>query len=124
MSVSDHQIDLLADQLLGLTGADIASLIREARTNARKAGRTLRLEDLRAAADRVQPPVSDALMRRVALHEAAHLVCGHALGLPAATQARMICWTRSRSRRQPEPPLRLTTFFTGQPKLMSTKSGW
>jgi len=89
MSMSDHQIDLLADQLLGLTGAEIASLIREARTNARKAERDLRLEDLQAAADRVQPPVSDALMRRVAVHEAAHLVSGHALGLPAATQARI-----------------------------------
>jgi hypothetical protein len=31
--------------------------------------------------------------------------------------------TRSRSFKQPEPPLFLTTFFTGQPKLMSMKSG-
>ena len=41
----------------------------------------------------------------------------------AAITARMICWTRSRSRRQPLPPFRWTTFFTGQPKLMSMNSG-
>ena len=29
-----------------------------------------------------------------------------------------------RSRRQPEPPFRCTTFLTGQPKLMSMNSGW
>ncbi|MBR2655644.1 MAG: hypothetical protein IKD58_03985 [Loktanella sp.] len=89
MTVSDHEIDLLADQLLGLTGAAIASLIREARTNARKAGRDLRPEDLQAAADRVQPQLGDALMRRIAVHEAAHVVAGHAIGLPAATLARI-----------------------------------
>ncbi|WP_071673163.1 ATP-dependent metallopeptidase FtsH/Yme1/Tma family protein [Nioella nitratireducens] len=89
MTVSDHEIDLLADQLLGLTGAAIASLIREARTNARKAGRDLRLEDLQAAADRAQPQLGDALMRRVAAHEAAHAVASHVLGLPAATLARI-----------------------------------
>ena len=37
--------------------------------------------------------------------------------------ARITDCTRSRSRRHPDPPLRRTTFFTGQPKLMSTKSG-
>ncbi len=42
----------------------------------------------------------------------------------AADTARMMDCTRSRSRRQPEPPLRLTTFLTGHPKLMSRKSGW
>lgn len=89
MTVSDHEIDLLADQLLGLTGAAIASLIREARTNARKAGRNLAFEDLQAAADRVQPQLGDALMWRVAVHEAAHVVAGHVNGLPAATLARI-----------------------------------
>jgi hypothetical protein len=37
--------------------------------------------------------------------------------------ARMVDSTKWRSRRQPMPPLRLTTFLTGQPKLMSGKAG-
>ena len=37
--------------------------------------------------------------------------------------ARMISCTRFRSRRHPDPPFRLTTFLTGQPKLMSMNSG-
>ena len=37
--------------------------------------------------------------------------------------ARMTSCTRSRSLRHPEPPLRFTTFLTGQPKLMSMNSG-
>jgi len=37
----------------------------------------------------VQPQLGDALMRRIALHEAAHVVAGHAVGLPAATLARI-----------------------------------
>ncbi len=41
----------------------------------------------------------------------------------AAETARITDSTRSRSFRQPEPPLRFTTFFTGQPKLMSMNSG-
>jgi hypothetical protein len=41
----------------------------------------------------------------------------------APTTALMIWATRSMSRRQPEPPFRCTTFLTGQPKLMSMKSG-
>jgi len=38
--------------------------------------------------------------------------------------ARMIRVTRSMSLKQPDPPLRCTTFFTGQPKLISMNSGW
>jgi len=37
--------------------------------------------------------------------------------------ARMMSATSPMSRRQPEPPLRFTTFLTGQPKLMSMNSG-
>ena len=36
---------------------------------------------------------------------------------------KMIRETSSRSRRQPEPPFRCTTFLTGHPKLMSMNSG-
>lgn len=87
-AIPDRHLNGLSEQLVGLTGAEIATLLREARTSARKAGRSLALEDLQAAADRVQPPLGNALMRRVAVHEAAHVVAGHVLGLPVATLAR------------------------------------
>ena len=41
----------------------------------------------------------------------------------ASITARMIRVMSSGSRRQPDPPFRCTTFFTGQPKLMSMNSG-
>src|SRR5438477_6266498 len=41
----------------------------------------------------------------------------------AVRTARMICCTSPRSFKHPDPPLFLTTFLTGQPKLMSMKSG-
>jgi ATP-dependent Zn protease len=88
-AIPDRDLDRLSEQLVGLTGAEIAALLREARTGARKAGRNLALKDLQAAADRVQPQLGDALMRRIAVHEAAHVVAGHARGLPAATLARI-----------------------------------
>jgi AAA+ superfamily predicted ATPase len=87
--IPEPDLDRVSEQLVGLSGAEVAALLREARTGARKAGRDLALADLQAAADRVQPQLGDALMRRVAVHEAAHVIAGHAIGLPAATLARI-----------------------------------
>jgi len=87
--IPEPDLDRISEQLVGLSGAEVAALLRAARTAARKAGRDLALEDLQAAADCVQPQLGDALMRRIAVHEAAHVVAGHVLGLPAATLARI-----------------------------------
>jgi Cdc6-like AAA superfamily ATPase len=87
--IPEPDLDRVSEQLVGLSGAEVAALLRAARTAARKAGRDLALEDLQAAADRVQPKLGDALMRRVAVHEAAHVIAGYVLGLPAATLARI-----------------------------------
>lgn len=87
--IADPDLNRVSEQLVGLSGAEVAALLREARTGARKAGRELALEDLQTVADRVLPQLSDALMRRVAIHEAAHVVVGHIMGLPAVTLARI-----------------------------------
>lgn len=89
MSVTDADLDRLADQLLGLSGAEVAAVIRDARTKARSAERELTLTDLQAAADAVQPSPDQDLLWRVCIHEAGHVVAGHLLGLPPATSARV-----------------------------------
>lgn len=85
---ADH-IDRLSDQLLGRTGADLAAVVRDARTRARADRQSLAAAHVQAAADAVQPPISVDLLWRVSVHEAGHLVAGHVFGLPAATSARV-----------------------------------
>jgi len=71
MSVSDTDLDRLADQLLGLSGAEVAAVIRDGRTRARSAERELTLADLQAAADAVQPnPDPELLWSRLRPREA------------------------------------------------------
>jgi ATP-dependent Zn protease len=89
MSVSDTDLDRLADQLLGLSGAEVAAVIRDARTRARASERELTLTDLQSAADAVQPNPDQNLLWRVCVHEAGHVVAGHLLRLPPATSARV-----------------------------------
>jgi cell division protease FtsH len=89
MSVTDADLDRLADQLLGLSGAEVAAVIRDARTRSRASGRELTLTDLQTAADAVQPNLDPDLLWRVCIHEAGHIVAGHMLNLPPATSARV-----------------------------------
>ena len=89
MNVTDTDLDRLADQLLGLSGAEVVAVIRDARTRARASERELTLTDLQAAADAVQPNPDQVLLWRVCVHEAGHVVAGHLLGLPPATSARI-----------------------------------
>lgn len=75
-------IDLgaLARQAGGLTGADVASIVRRARARARRSGTPLGLDDLRTALDGNTPPLGDAMRLRVSVHEAGHAVAALALG--------------------------------------------
>ena len=88
-NLSDVQMDSLCDQLLGATGADIASLIRDARTRARAARRPILAQDVQEAADGLRRRPEPGLIRRVAIHEAGHLLSNHLLGLPPAKSARI-----------------------------------
>ena len=71
----DADLSAIADLAVGLTGADAARFVRDARQVARDAGRDLVLDDLVA---QIVPPETrpPATLRSVALHEAAHAVVG------------------------------------------------
>lgn len=76
-------IDLgpLAGQALGLTGADVAAIVRRARGLARRRPPgTLTLSDLQAGIDGDSSPLGEAMRLRASVHEAGHAVAALALG--------------------------------------------
>jgi len=77
----------LADHLLGQSGAEITAVVRAARTEARRRGTALASCDLDAAAADLAPAPDPDTLRRVAVHEAGHLLAGHLFGAPAAQRA-------------------------------------
>ena len=87
LRVDPVEIDTLCDQLLGSSGAEIAAMIRDARTRARAKRTPLTFVDMKAAADAIRPPVDPGLIWRIAVHEAGHLLAGHLLQLPSASRA-------------------------------------
>lgn len=74
----DVELEGLVCMLPAATGAEVAELVRRARAAARRAKRLLKLEDLVTVlvpSDRR----AEALVERVAIHEAGHAVVGHFL---------------------------------------------
>ena len=71
----DADLSAIAGLAVGLTGADAARFVRDARQVARDAGRDLVLDDL---VEQVLPPETrpPAMLRRLAVHEAGHAVIG------------------------------------------------
>lgn len=78
-----EEVDLtgLAAQAVGLSGADVAGLVRAARAKARRARRALLVDDLTAALAEIRPPMPDSLRWQVAIHEAGHAVVAAATGV-------------------------------------------
>ena len=74
-------LNRLATHAMGLTGADIERIVREARLKARREKRAIRYEDLENGIRSHRPPVARDLRYRLAVHEAGHAVVHHALGL-------------------------------------------
>lgn len=74
---SDPALELLrplARRAVGMSGADIERLVREARGRARRAGRPLTWQDIDDLVSAGRPVISDDLRWRLAIHE-----CGHVL---------------------------------------------
>ncbi|MGO4111959.1 ATP-dependent Zn protease [Rhizobium ruizarguesonis] len=73
----------LATRAMGLTGADIERIVREARLKARREKRSMTYGDLEAGIRGHRPPVPYDVRWRYAIHESGHAVVHHALRLGA-----------------------------------------
>lgn len=77
----DAVLRRLAARAMGLTGADIERIVREARLQARRGKRAIRYEDIEDGIRGNRLPVPYDLRWRFAFHEAGHAVVHHALDL-------------------------------------------
>lgn len=80
--VTDADLDWAARELVGASGADVAAKAREALGRARHEGRTVTGYDLRAVCGMSVRASAAAHLRRLAVHEAGHLVVRASLDLP------------------------------------------
>lgn len=71
----------LATRAMGLTGADVERIVRQARLKARREKRQIRFEDLEEGIRMDRPQLPHDLRWRFAIHEAGHAVVHHALKL-------------------------------------------
>jgi ATP-dependent Zn protease len=74
------ELILIADQLVGVSAAQVTAIVRDARGRARHAAETLDHTHLRDAAQTLCPAMAPELEHRIAVHEAGHVVVAHALG--------------------------------------------
>lgn len=81
---------LIADQLLGKTGAVAEAVVRDALGRARADAVPVNQAHLEAAADRIAPKPDIETLRRAAIHEAGHVVAMTQLGWPLP---KLVCLT-------------------------------
>ncbi|UOA27118.1 AAA family ATPase [Pseudosulfitobacter sp. DSM 107133] len=87
--VEARELRHIAARMIGATGAEIDDFIRKTRTLAREVKSNISDRILRRAADLYLPCPDTPLLRRIAAHEAGHLLVGHLLKMPRATLARV-----------------------------------
>jgi cell division protease FtsH len=74
-------LNRLATRAMGLTGADIERIVRQARLKARREKRSIRYEDIEEGIRMDRPQVPYDLRWRFAIHESGHAVVHYALRL-------------------------------------------
>ena len=77
------------DRLLGVSGAQVAAVVRDARGRARRDRKQLSEVHLSDALDRIVPVGQTEDLYRIAVHEAGHAVVGHVLGMPLPSIVRV-----------------------------------
>jgi cell division protease FtsH len=108
-----------AERLIGTSGAEAAALARAALARARAAGRALTPADLLAELDARHPEVAAEALRRIALHEAGHVVVGLLSGLHAPLALRLGAGTGATL--WPAPPFH--TYATAWAQLRTLMAG-
>ncbi|SEL00328.1 AAA family ATPase [Pacificibacter marinus] len=98
----------IADQLVGVSAAQVTAIVRDARGRARHRGETLDDTHLRDSAQTLCPAMAPELEHRVAVHEASHAVVGHALGALSLEKLR-ITQTGGELLSTPKGPLTLAS---------------
>ncbi|WP_284266214.1 AAA family ATPase [Roseicyclus amphidinii] len=79
-ALAEADLTPLALQCIGMSGADIARLVRGARALARRQREPLALRHFEASLAETRPPLDEALRWRIAVHEAGHAIAAHATG--------------------------------------------
>ncbi|PHP26132.1 hypothetical protein CJ301_18045 [Limimaricola cinnabarinus] len=87
--LADLDLLPLARRATGLSAADIAALIRQARSAARADRRAIDDRDLQRALDGLRPQGCAPHRRRIAIHEAGHALAHHLLGITRPTAMRL-----------------------------------
>ncbi|MCZ4351242.1 AAA family ATPase [Roseovarius aestuarii] len=88
-AVEARELRHIAARMIGATGAEIDDFIRKTRTLARETQSDISDRFLRRAADLYLQCPDTPMLRRIAAHEAGHLLIGHVLRLPRATRAQI-----------------------------------
>lgn len=82
--VERNPLRSLALTALGMTGADIERIVRQARQKARRSGRGLTLADVERELNRKRAQVPPDVRWRIAVHEAGHAVVRYKCGIGSA----------------------------------------
>ena len=117
----DSELDLraIADRLLGEPGATAEAIARDALSRARAERVALAQRHLAAAVDEIAPPLDPALLRRVAVHEAGHLIAALLAPLPTPLGA----WVTARGGQVTPAPLPTITPKLAEAKLRMCLAG-
>ena len=116
---SDLNLGPIADRLLGEPGATAEAIARDALGRARTDRTRLLQRHLEAAVDQVAPPLEPALMHRVAIHEAGHLLAALLSPLPTPVRA----WMTARGGHVEPAPLPTITPRLAEAKLKMCLAG-
>lgn len=87
--LTEAELDAISIDLVGASGATVAAAAREALSRARAAGRALILDDLRALVQTRRPVVTADYLRRLAVHEAGHVIVRALSSLPPPHMVRI-----------------------------------
>jgi cell division protease FtsH len=88
-SLNDADLDAISTELVGSSGAAAAALAREAMSRARAEGRAVSPKDLFAVVRKGGTGASSDYLRRLAVHEAGHVIVRALSNLPAPQSVRV-----------------------------------